>query len=138
MSVTATREDKIIKLGELIKDIDFAMLSTQESDATLRSRAMPTQKAALDGTLRLFTAANTPKVEEIERDHQVNLSYAKPGNQSFVSISGTARLVRDKQKMEELWNPILKAWFPQGLEDPQLALLKVTVEQAEYWDSPDS
>ena len=75
---------------------------------------------------------------EIERDHHVNVSYARPEDQRYVSLSGTARLVRDREKIKELWNPALKAWFPQGMDDPEIALIKVRVEQAEYWDSPSS
>ena len=66
------------------------------------------------------------------------MSYADTDGQRYVSVSGTAQLVRDRAKVEELWNPIFNAWFPDGLDDPDLALLKVTVEQAEYWDSPSS
>ena len=72
-----------------------------------------------------------------KRQH-VNVSYAEPDQQKYVSVSGTAQLVRDRSKIEELWNPLFKAWFPQGLEDPDLALLKVNVDKAEYWDSPSS
>ena len=86
--------------------------------------------------LRYFNAA--PKVDEVANDHQVNLSYAKPGGQSFVSISGTARLVRDQGKNQELWTPAMKAWFPKGPEDPETALLKIDVEKAEYWDTAAS
>lgn len=66
------------------------------------------------------------------------MSFANPDDQRYVSISGWAELVRDHQKMEELWNPLYKAWFPDGLDDPNLALLKVHVRKAEYWDSPNS
>jgi general stress protein 26 len=68
----------------------------------------------------------------------VNIGYAKPDSQRYVSVSGTAGLVHDQAKIKELWNPIFKALFPQGLEDPDLARLKVSVEQAEYWDSPSA
>jgi general stress protein 26 len=49
-----------------------------------------------------------------------------------------AEIVTDRTKIEELWNPIHKAWFPKGVDDPNLVLLKISVEQAEYWDSPSS
>ncbi len=132
------RDEAINKLNQLIKDIDIAMLTTVEDDGTLRSRPMVAQNSEFDGTLWFFTGASSSKVEEVIQDRHVNLSYADPDNQRYVSISGTARLVRDPKKMEELWNPAYKAWFPKGLEDPDLALLKVTAEQAEYWDSPSS
>lgn len=138
MDNQAQKNDALKKLGEMIADIDFAMLTTIEKDGTLRSRPMSTQQIEFDGDLWFFTRASTPKVDEVEHDERVNLSYAKPEDQRYVSVSGTARVVRDRSKIEELWTPVLKAWFPKGLEDPDLALLKVTVEQAEYWDSPSS
>jgi len=114
------------------------MLTTAEPDGKLRSRPMATQKGEFDGTLWFFTRASSPKVDEVEQWHNVNLSYASPDSNTYVSVTGTASLVRDAAKVKELWNPILKAWFPNGLEDPDLALLHVTVQKAEFWDSPSS
>ena len=132
------RKDAVAKLGALIKKVKFAMLTTLDEDGTLRSRPMATQAAEFDGTLWFFTRANAPKVGEVEKEHQVNVAYAEPDDQTYVSVSGRANLVRDKAKAEELWNPALKAWFPKGLDDPDLALLKVEVDKAEYWDTPGS
>ncbi|HEY8599070.1 MAG TPA: pyridoxamine 5'-phosphate oxidase family protein [Thermomicrobiales bacterium] len=137
MSDQKTQEEGRKKIGELIKDIQFAMLTTVEPDGTIRSRPMATQKQEFDGDLWFFTGASSPKVSEIRADSEVNVSFADPANNAYVSVSGTAQLVRDRRKIEELWNPILKAWFPDGLDDPDLALLKVTATQAEYWDSPN-
>jgi general stress protein 26 len=138
MSDAMTRPEAISKLGELIKEIDFAMFTTVDQDGTLRSRPMSTQQVEFDGDLWFFTGASTDKVDEIQHDQQVNLAYADPKNQRYVSVSGSARLVRDQAKIKELWNPAYKAWFPKGLEDPDLALLQVSVSKAEYWDSPSS
>jgi general stress protein 26 len=132
-----TRQEAIKKLNGLIKDVQVAMLTTIDW-GVLRSRPMQTQEAEFDGTLWFFTSTDTHKTEEIEKDRRVNVSYAAPDSNTYVSVSGTAELVQDKAKIEELWNPILKAWFPKGLEDPTLCLLKVTVEQAEYWDASSS
>ena len=138
MNNQADRTESIKKLSEMIKGIDFAMLTTVDVDGTLRSRPMSTQQAEFDGVLWFFTRASSHKVDEVEHDHRVNVSYAEPEDQRYISLSGTARLVRDRKRMEELWNPVLKAWFPKGLEDPDIALLKVDVNQAEYWDSSSS
>lgn len=70
-------------------------------------------------------------------DDRVNLSFANPDDNPYVSISGTAQILRDRAKIEELWKPIYKAWFPDGKDDADLAVLKVTTTQAEYWDSPN-
>lgn len=138
MNNQSDHNENIRKLGEMIKEIKFAMLTTAEPDGTLRSRPMATQATEFNGELWFFTAASAPKVDEIEQDHHVNLSYAAPDKNLYVSVSGKARMMRDKQKAEELWNPAYKAWFPKGLDDPDLALLKVSATQAEYWDSSSS
>lgn len=138
MTETNDRDGQIKKLAEMIKDIDFAMLTTVGVDGTLHSRPMSTQRVEFDGDLWFFTRASAPKVGEIEREHQVNVSYAKPEDQRYVSVSGRAVVVRDRAKIEELWSPELKAWFPDGLADPDIALLRVSAERAEYWDSPAS
>jgi general stress protein 26 len=74
-------------------------------------------------------------MDEIEKDDRVCLGYSDPDDSTYVSISGRAEMSKDRAKMEELWSPILKAWFPEGLEDPNICLMKVTVEQAEYWEA---
>jgi len=132
----ATRE-QIEKLNDLIKDINMAMLVTAQPDGTLRSRPMATQAAGPDGHLWFFTSITSGKVHEIENDQNVNVSYAEPDDNRYVSVSGTARIVRDAQKIHELWNPMLKAWFPKGKDDPSIALIRVTTTSAEYWDAPN-
>ena len=135
---TQTNNSNIKLIGDKIKGIRIAMMTTAEIDGTLRSRPMAMQDMEFDGTLWFFTLADAPKVGEVERDHHVNLSYTKPDDELYVSISGSAQLVRDQQKVKDLWKPILKVWFPNGENDPNLALLKVDATQAEYWDSPSS
>jgi general stress protein 26 len=138
MSSQVSHDEAIAKLGSLIQDMKVAMLTTVDDDGSLRSRPMATQQAGFDGTLWFFTRADSPKVEEIDHEHRVNVSYADAHKQQYVSVSGTARLVRDPAKNKELWNPAYKAWFPGGLDDPTLALLRVDVDKAEYWDTPSS
>lgn len=130
--------DDVKKLARLIKGIEVAMMTTEDNDGTLRSRPMQTQEAEFDGTLWFFTHASSHKVHEIHREHRVNLSYADPAGNRYVSVSGLATLVRDRAKIDELWTPALKAWFPAGKDDPEAALLRVDVSKAEYWDAPSS
>jgi general stress protein 26 len=125
------------RLRELIEDIRIAMMTTQDADGTLRSRPLQTLRCADDGILWFFTSASSPKVAEAQAGGwQVNLSYASPGKQDYVSISGRASLSRDRKLMEALWNNWVEVFFPKGLDDPDLALLRVDIEKAEYWDSP--
>jgi general stress protein 26 len=130
------RETELAKLGSLIKGIKFAMLTTVEPDGSLHSRPMTTQEIEFDGDLWFFTAAHSPKVWEADQHREVNVAFADPDKNKYVSASGKAILVRDRKKMEDLWNPAYKTFFPKGLDDPEIALLKISVEKAEYWDSP--
>ena len=136
MTQTVSRQDALRALRDLIQDIRIGMLTTLTAEGRLHSRPMATQEMAPDGGLWFFTRANTDKAEEIQANPNVNVSYASPRENHYVSVSGTAVLVRDRKKIEQLWNQLYAAWFPQGLEDPDLALLKVTVQHAEYWDAP--
>jgi general stress protein 26 len=133
-----SHEENIRKLAELIGGIKVAMLTTIEDDGCLRSRPMATQQTEFDGRLWFFTRRDTAKVHEIQHDQHVNLAYASPSDERYVSVAGRARMIHDRAKAKELWNPIYKAWFPEGLDDPDLGLLCVDVEKAEYWDSPSS
>ena len=136
--IRETKNSDIETLRNLIKDIKFTMMTTVEADGSLRSRPMTTQQVEFDGELWFFTDDTTEKIHELEKDQHVNLSYASSDKDKYVSVSGKATVVHDKRKAEELWNPLYKAWFPKGLSDPNLVLLKVTIDKAEYWDGPGS
>lgn len=135
---TKSRHDSVNKLVELIKDSKFAMLTTIHEDGSLRSRPMATQQVEFNGDLWFFTGLGTSKVHELREHQQVNVAYSNPDDNSYVSVSGTASIMRDRDKMRELWNPAYKAWFPKGLDDPDICLLKVEVQGAEYWDAANS
>jgi general stress protein 26 len=134
-----TEDRSLEKLRELMKDINFCMLTTLDDDGSLRSRPMSSNgEVEANGDLWFFIYASSHKVTEVDRHHQVNVSFSAPDKQCYVSLSGTAELVRDRAKIQELWQPELKAWFPQALDEPDIALLKVTATKAEYWDAPAS
>lgn len=128
------RDEGMRQIAKLIKKAKIAMLTTTTPKGWLRSRPMGTQRESFDGNLWFFTHASEPKVQEIKRHPQVNVSFANPDDNEFVSMAGRATIVHDPVKMKALWQKPLKTWFPKGLEDPDLALLKVEVEHAEYWD----
>ena len=138
IAVRITHSPEARKLADLIEGIHAAMLTTVTDGGVLRSRPMATQRQPFNGTLWFFTYRNSAKTREIARDRHVNVSFADESSNTYVSVSGMARVVVDKAKAKELWNPMVKAWFPRGLSDPRLALLRVRVDQAEYWDGPSS
>lgn len=123
-----TREHLI----ELLRRFDTAMLVTRSAEGELRSRPMMIVERDLEGCLWLATSLDSPKVHEIEQDPRVNL--ALQAERSFVSIEGTASVVRDHAAVDAMWKTSWRVWFPKGGSDPDLGLLRVTMEVAEYWD----
>jgi general stress protein 26 len=133
---SAPHQAAVQKLRELIKDIEFAMLVTRASDGALRARPMATQKVEFDGDLWFFTNASAEKSAELRENPIVNISYANPTDQRYVSISGVAELIRDVARAKELWHPAYRAYFPNGPDDPDMLLIRVHVDKVEYWDPP--
>jgi len=135
-TTTLNRAEGLQKFAKMVKGIRFAMLTTVDEDGHLDARPMATQDSDFEGKLYFFTAEHSHKVTALKDNNQVNVAYADPSDNRYLSARGTARLVDDAAKKKELWNPMLKAWFPRGLEDPELALLCVDVEDAHFWDTP--
>lgn len=123
-------------LWNLIKDIRFAMFTTRHRNGHLHSRPMTTQNKGLerDATLWFFMPMDGEPVADLAADPAVNLAYAHPGNDQYVSVAGTARVVDDLPMKEALWSKFVEAWFPGGPADPNLALVEVTITHAEYWE----
>lgn len=130
------RADHIAKLAELIKDVRIAMLTTTRADGRLVSRPLGTQEVEFDGDLWFATGADSAKVAEIAANPYVNVSYASTSANTFVSVSGRAEVVDDRARIEALWSPAMKLFFPGGKDDPNLRLVRVHAETAEYWDGP--
>lgn len=134
MEGSKSMSDDHRKLWDKIEDVRVAMMTTIDDDGSLRSRPMWTQGDDFDGTLWFFISNQAPAVRALERDARVELSYAAPDKDLYVSVVGRGELVDDKEKARELWNTFAEAWFPGGVDDPQLELLGVDVEEAEYWE----
>lgn len=130
-SPNSDHQEAIEKVRELIKGIDTAMLTTV-SDEGLVSRPMKTQDVEFDGDLWFLTKKDTGKFHELLRNRQVNVAYA---GKSFVSIRGEAELVESAEKLKEFWNPAYEELLETTPDDPNLILIKVKAETAEYWDT---
>ena len=126
------------KIATLVQDVRIAMLTTAASDGSFDSRPMATQKTDFDGTVWFLTRIESGKVSEIKNDSHVSLVYADPSNANYVSAKGRAFVNQDKTKIHELWNSMYKAWFPEGEDDPHIAVLRVEVSEAQYWEASSS
>jgi general stress protein 26 len=127
------------RLAKLVEKIDIAMFTTVGPGGYLVSRPLSTQAARFDGErVWFFVDAGSPKVDEIRRNRKVNVSYASQDRNTYVSLAGDARLDRDRARIASFWSDALKAFFPKGMDDPDLALIEVRPRTAEYWDGPGS
>jgi general stress protein 26 len=124
------------KMWDLIRDIKFAMFTTRHGNGHLHSRPMTTQNGKDDEDDRLwfFMSKRSDPVSDLETEPTVNISYADPGEDCYVSVSGNARVVDDRAKKQALWSKLTEAWFPGGVDDPDLALVEVDITHAHYWD----
>ena len=129
-----TREEAIRKIGALISQVHVAMLTTTSSRGWLRSRPMVGQRLPFDGALWFLTSRTAAKAGDIRDRRQVNVSYASPDRDCYVSIAGMAALVDDRERVTALWTAALEPWFPKGVDDPDLVAICVEAEEAEYWD----
>ena len=123
-------------LWDLIKDIKFGMFTTRHSNGHLHSRPMTTQNQSVDEDTALwfFVSRNSDATKDLVNDPSVVMTYADPGKDSYVSVSGHARLVEDMAKKKQLWSKMTQAWFPGGVDDPDLGLLRLDISHADYWD----
>ena len=127
-------------LWTLINDIKFGMLTHRHSDGELHSTPLTTQNKADDeGTaLYFFISRKSDMAACVTKDTKVNVAYAHPGDDRYVSVAGHASIVEDQAKKDYLFTSFAKAWFPGGATDPDLALLQIDIGHAEYWDVKES
>jgi general stress protein 26 len=131
------RKDGLAKLAKLIDGIDIAMLVTQSPDGRLLSRPLRAQQVDVpEGALWFVTDRDSHKADEIAAHPRVNVAFASAADNTWVSIAGSAKILFDKARLVTLWSPAMSVFYPDGVDDPALCLLRVEIESAEYWDSP--
>ena len=128
-------EDAVKKIKDFVNDIKVCMFCTNVTHLPFRTRPMSTLEVDEEGNLWFFSAKSSDKNDEIKNDDTVQLIYSKNSDVHFLTITGKATIVEDQAKKDELWNPIVKAYFPEGKDDPNLSLVKIKPEAAHYWDT---
>ena len=126
------------KVAELVDQARICMLTTMTAEGAHVSRPMALQDVEFDGDLWFFAMDDSAKAAEITAHPQVNVAFTDDKHQAWTSVSGTATLVHDRAKMEELWAPPLKVWFADGIDTPGITLIKVHAETAEWWEASSS
>ena len=127
--------ESLAPLWPKIERVRIGMFATVDEHGHLVSCPMTNQRTDHDGSLWFFTSDHSGMSRHIATQPQVNVSFVDDSESLYVSVSGHAEHVVHRDKMREMWNPLVAAWFPEGLDDPHLALVKVTIEAAEYWDA---
>lgn len=125
------------KLWSMIEDIGTGMLTTEDG-GKLRARPMHPAQSEFTGDLWFYTRESSHKVDEVKSEHHVGITFANPSKQDYVSLSGRATVVTDRALITAHWSEPMRTWFAKGIDDPEIALLKVTIDTAEYWDAPNS
>lgn len=133
MKTDVQKTPELSQLCKLIQNIAVAMMTTHDALGALVSRPMVPLEMDATGALWFFTDKRSDKVEHLQ---EVNLGFADAGQSIFVSLSGSGEIHADQARVDRLWTPFAKPWFPDGPESSHLALLKFTPRTAEYWDAP--
>ncbi len=134
-----THRKDLKHLWSLIQDIRFGMLAHRHADGGLHAHPLTTQNKSLDdGMLYFFVNKSTEVGRRLQLDGDVCVAYSDPQKDHYVSVTGHATLNEDRAKKESLFNAMTKAWFPGGVDDPNLELVQVRITHAEYWDVKES
>jgi len=134
MEKNLSDQEALKKFKKLVNDINVCMFITNNKDND-HTRPMYTIEVEENGTLWFFTDIRSIKVEEVSMDNTVHLVYAHPGKESFLDVWGSATVTTDKQTIKDKWSTMVKAWFPGGIDDPNISLLQVKPQEVYYWDA---
>jgi general stress protein 26 len=132
-----TDQEGIKKLKEFVKDINVCFFCTNLTSMPIHARPMSTQDVDEEGNLWFISSSESNKNFELQDDNRVQLFYSKIPDSHYLSVYGTATIYRDKATIDEMWDPIAKAWFEQGKDDPKVTVIKVSPSDAYYWDTKD-
>jgi general stress protein 26 len=126
--------EAIEKLQELAGD-ETCLFCTFTGEYSIDAIPMSTMKVDDEGRIWFFSGRSSHKNQHIQQQHKVHLLYGNPGKSNYLSVDGVAEISTDRDKIEELWSPLIKTWFQGGKDDPELTVIKVTPSDAYYWDT---
>lgn len=126
------------KVAELVKGIHICMMTTVAEDGSIDARPMAVQDKPFDGSMWFLTRSTSEKVDEVRKDQHTTLTFAAPSDGKYVTLKGKTYANQDRARIHELWNDMYKAWFPKGVDDPEIAVMRVDVESGDYWAANSS
>lgn len=125
------------KIWKMIKKIGVGMLVTEDGSEH-RARPMQLVQDEYDGTLWFFTRVEDHKVNEVQDEKNVCLTFSDPNSKTHVSMTGNAKLTFDKNLVNKYWSSMVSAWFPEGKDSKNVALLEIKITEGEHWDDNSS
>jgi general stress protein 26 len=131
---TLMGKEAVDKMKELIDHNAVCMFTSNIEEVPLQTRPMTTQQIDDEGNFWFFSARSSHKNDEVRSDARVQLLFANTSESEYLTVYGTAAIVDDREKIKELWSPMVKAWFQGGKDDEELTLIKVQPESAYYWE----
>lgn len=137
MTKNLKSDEAIDKLKSLINGNKTAIFCTELTKIPIRSRPMAVQEVDDEGNLWFISSATSNKNFEIKKNEEVQLFFSNSSSSQFLSFYGHAEIFTDQKKIEEIWNPVAKAWFEEGKEDPKITIIKVSPKNVYYWDTKD-
>jgi len=130
--------EALLKTKKLVEEIRYCMMTTLTPEGAMTSRPMTVLRMDDQGNLWFFADEDSEQTVAFDMDDSVNLAFACPEKSKYLSIVGTAKVLKDRAKIDELWNAMAAAWFPEGKDDPAICLIQVHPHSAEYWESTNS
>ncbi len=131
-------DDALKQLKELINAADICIFATNLSQRPIPARPMSTQEVDKKGNIWFMSKQSSDKNYDIQQDDNVQLFYSNKGSSEYLSVYGKAAILREREKAKEMWSPLLKTWFTEGVEDPELTIIKVTPADVYYWDTKNN
>lgn len=128
-------EEALKKFKKIVEDVRVCMFITNNQTEEEHTRPMSVVDVEDNGTVWFYTDIRSIKVEEVTTDRKVHLTFAHPGKESYMDVCGTGNIVTDRELIKQKWSPVVKAYFPNGADDPNIALLRIQPTSVYYWEA---
>jgi general stress protein 26 len=130
-----SNQDAIKKMKDMAEEIQICMFCTYDAQNKMQTAPMNANQIDDDGTFWFLSTKDSTRNIDIQANSVTDLIFAQPSKSNYLSIRGTSEILHDKQKIDDLWNPMVKTWFTEGKDDPNITVIKFTPEEAYYWDT---
>ena len=129
-------KEAIEKLQELVNKIDVGMICTYPKDNDyVHAVPMSRQEVDEEGNIWYLFSSESDTFKNLQASNKVSVLFSQPSDYNFLNINGTATISEDRERIDKYWNKFVEGWFEKGKEDSRIRILKITVEDAHYWDT---